>query len=742
MSIPAFIFILVVLFYPKLINNQTVCSPKTTNDVCIVGSIEEIVNEKFTCDNNSPFAYLVINNQMRKTFKNVLDFKSTRCRFYILILFNVNMINISSKIINTESSFDTLQIANSNFKFQDDKEQSFFSNVNYSIEFKSDTIYFPKLQPTIFKNSSVDSLYLYGLSNTTIKQNYFTFELSKNQSTHLNSRINRVLLDMFKIKLNTEVLNKYVFERTTTICIQQQVDGIEVETFKSLKYLKRLELKMMSFYKFFHQGTSWMRNLNSDVKINLNNSINFKNWTELDSLKLVFTDYWFNVPYIFPDEDFCLFNKFPHEHYVIPVTRTCSETCTFQWIVKYKHSYEPMEQECNFVKNCDFEILNSICIENFKKDQYQSVWQDASNGYNNLKVDLYYLNDNNYKIKSYNFVSIVLFPIICFLGILLNGLNVLVLANKAYKKEMKEKMYEQMKYSSLINLIICLIYLFRISIRCIDPVGYFCPIEAITNRTYRYMILTLINYFGNVFKTCSNILHILIAFHRFALSSKMKSSLTGSILKLNILTLFCYSFAFSCLLNCIKIFQFNYEFNYFVPFQFPTLFRNYFSFGHVYAYLNMLNIILCDFAYLLLQLIFDLKLLLFVQFSMSSKRLMISNQLNKKYSAEHSTEKKIKFMIILNGLFLFLIHSPNFVISIYSTTIYGHNMDMAGPDQVDEKGLFLFGFLYTDICDCIYFLGYLSDFAFYFYFNKVFRRSLRDLFTPKFKKNQTINSSK
>jgi hypothetical protein len=729
MPFSAYIFILIILQFPQLFSGLSTCSIKFSNDICVVDSIEDLANKAFYCNSDMLFSCLVINQQVRRTFEAELDLRYLPCTFYTLLLFNINMISTRSKIINREKMLDLLEISNSNFKFQEDKEHNFFSNINYSIIFKHDIRYFSGLRPTIFTNSSIDYISLYGLSNSTIKRNYFTFE---NESYNLNSKINRIRLNLFKVKLSGDILNENVFEQTNTIFIEQQIAGIETDTFKPLKRLKRLELMMVSFYNFFHQGTSWMRNLNSDVQIDLNTLKNSKNLTEFgEPFKLVFAQSWFAFPYNFPDEDFCLFNNFPHEHYVIPLSTICSDTCTFQWMIKYKYLYEPFEEICSFTKVCDFDLLNSLCINNFKSNTYQSSWNELDDGLNN-KIDLYYFYDKNYKIKAYNFIlSTVLFPTICFLGIVLNGLNVLVLKNNTYKKEMKEKMYEQMKYSSLINTVICLIYLFRITIKCIDPIGYFCLIEVITNKTLRYLILTLTNYFGNVFRTCSNIIHILIAFHRFALTSNTKSPLSNIILNSSIFALLLYSFIFSCLLNSIKIFEFNYELNYLFPLRFPTLSRNYFSFADVYAYFNLLNIILCDFFYLLLQLIFDLKLLIFVQFSMSSKRLIISNQKNMKMSAGNTTEKKIKLMIILNGLFLFLIHSPNLVISIYSTTIYGHNMDVAGSDQVDEQGLFLFGFLYSEISDCIYFLGYLSDFVFYFYFNKVFRRSLRDLFTPK-----------
>ncbi len=67
--------------------------------------------------------------------------------------------------------------------------------------------------------------------------------------------------------------------------------------------------------------------------------------------------------YVFPDEDFCLYKKFPHEHLVFPYFSNCYNSCLFNWLIQYRDRFQldsyflcvPTPTDCNT------SIMLSLC---------------------------------------------------------------------------------------------------------------------------------------------------------------------------------------------------------------------------------------------------------------------------------------------------------------------------------------------------------------------------------------------
>jgi hypothetical protein len=104
----------------------------------------------------------------------------------------------------------------------------------------------------------------------------------------------------------------------------------------------------------------------------------------------------------------------------------------------------------------------------------------------------------------------------------------------------------------------------------------------------------------------------------------------------------------------------------------------------------------------------------------------IQQQLNNK---NEKVERNIIVMIITTGVCLFVLHTPDLIISIYMATTYLIELQLKGstPTAIDTRGLVLFSFLFNIISDVIYFLGFSLNTLLYYAFNSVFRGSMRDL---------------
>jgi hypothetical protein len=292
-----------------------------------------------------------------------------------------------------------------------------------------------------------------------------------------------------------------------------------------------------------------------------------------------------------------------------------------------------------------------------------------------------------------------------------------------------------MRLSSIFNLFICIIYLFRLAFKCIDPVNNYCALSIVTNQFDRYILLTFVNYFGNVLKTVSNLIRISFSLDRLVLSTKMNykilAKFSNTSLKLVIFVFFLLSF----ILNFVKIFQYDYEIEFY-HLKFPLINYNFFNFKYWYAYTNLLHIFINNFMIIFLQIIIDLELLKSLQSSFKEIRSSSITEIefskknkNNSIGKNEAIEKNIKLMIISSGICLFILHLPDFIISIFMATFFSKYAAKIYIDTFsDDFSANLFSFILTISSDVIYFLGFSLNTPFYYFFNSLYYKSLRNLF--------------
>jgi hypothetical protein len=419
--------------------------------------------------------------------------------------------------------------------------------------------------------------------------------------------------------------------------------------------------------------------------------------------------------YMYPEEDFCIFLNFPHENYVLTLFDTCFKSCTFRWLIQYKNFFRlPFYFECEQFKYCNFSQMIQLCRLLDKRQNYSLGQENA---------DLYLLYDQNYKNKFYDFVlSIILIPSISIFAICTNLLNILVLSNRNFK-ELKKRLFRKMLISSYINVIICLVQIFGISIKCIDPLSYYCMFLFIANKKTRYAGLVIYIYLGNVLRTCSKLFQISIAFDRFVLSTDSKKRNLQKIVKIQVKSLLIFTLFTSSFLNLIKIFEYEFDLQETVyeQFKFPFIFKYYFNLNFFYSYLNLLNIIVNNICLFLIQFYLDVSLLWFVHKSIKNKEKLFKNKRNFQKDKKCVTEKKIKIMIVLNGFFMFVLHIPDLFISI------GLAFSFKGF-EFQQNLLDYFTHVLNNISDLCYILSLSLNFFVFFFFNNFFRKSFHNIF--------------
>jgi hypothetical protein len=696
---------------------------------CVIDNFNKLNEFQITCDSNigSYFNLIILPNQ-RLDFQSPLNIFN--CSFENLILNNFKSISLSNNQFLMR--FQKLAIYNSDFSFTDLPRNSssvnILSNFKY-IQFGNDVRYPRNTLIDVFKNSIISHLIFDDLVNSTIKQNYLTFsDKMNNPFDLLNSTILNLDLYMYNVRLSNAILDILAFEKLEKLTIEKHLTEIETETFKELRNLKYLKLNLFSFKQFYHKTSlKWLKNLNKLVRVNYSDSLQLKNSKRIIIFlqQYYFNELKLNRIYTYPDEDFCLFEHFPFENYIFPAIFDCSLSCLFLWLVQYeKYFNDEVNLNCDLkpkpTQECDYEKMRNLCFGkedelNFSSNEYQ---------------DYYFLYNRNYVLKSYDLtISIVLLPLTCITGILLNLLNIIVLRNRLFLKAFQNRMYKQMLLNSVVNMIICMLYLIKLSIKCIDPINNFCLVFLVTNKIYRYVTLTLVNYIGNALKTFSNLIQLSISLDRFILSTDKRNPFLNTFANMDLVKFLICNFLLSFLLNTVKLFEYDYDIDY-TKLKYPIIQENFYNFTFIYSYLNIFNILISNLGLILIQFFIDIYLFRFVKKSMRHKELLITDKNNlKKNNSKHNTnnlksERNIKLMIITNSMCSLVLHSPDLLISIYMATAYFY----ADSVLFYVENFDLFSFILSDLGDVIYLFGYSMNFFFFYYFNGYFRKSLKNLF--------------
>ena len=112
--------------------------------------------------------------------------------------------------------------------------------------------------------------------------------------------------------------------------------------------LKTIAINHDNFETFFHKGIAWISYLNADLNVSLTNGFDFNS----NKKRSIFVEFYdtpssFNPPYLYPDEDICLFRDFPHSQLVFPsivFAETFKKTqvkcsCTIVWLIQHGKYY-------------------------------------------------------------------------------------------------------------------------------------------------------------------------------------------------------------------------------------------------------------------------------------------------------------------------------------------------------------------------------------------------------------------
>jgi hypothetical protein len=177
--------------------------------------------------------------------------------------------------------------------------------------------------PLVFRNARINLLKVKGLINTFFKRNILEF---LNWSEPLSINIDELVIKhSYGIDLDYKLLHEGVFANMTKIRFDDAyLNSIQVDVFRSFAHLQEFHLNPLNFREImFKQGLEWIGYMNSNVNVNLSNSVEISALlnSETTSVKrIIFSmdrDFSNEEMQIAYDEDFCLFVNYPFHKLII-----------------------------------------------------------------------------------------------------------------------------------------------------------------------------------------------------------------------------------------------------------------------------------------------------------------------------------------------------------------------------------------------------------------------------------------
>ncbi|RNA18206.1 hypothetical protein BpHYR1_039825 [Brachionus plicatilis] len=128
------------------------------------------------------------------------------------------------------------------------------------------------------------------------------------------------------------------------------IEEAESDYLFDFKELSSLQIEVFNLDAFLSKNFEWL--------------FNYLNRTEND----LFVIFVYIDSSQFPDEDFCLFRKFPKNSPIFPIISAKSCSCTISWIFQNddpsrKNKINELNKYLCINKTCDFDQMTSKCVK-------------------------------------------------------------------------------------------------------------------------------------------------------------------------------------------------------------------------------------------------------------------------------------------------------------------------------------------------------------------------------------------
>ena len=634
---------------------------------------------------------------------NTIDFKKLTSTISLidrmeLFLYNINGFNFKSAITKYNLTKTSYAVSNGYFDFylfgkritsdlcdasNFKRDMSFFGSLFY-LNVIRNVRYSTQTCPFGFINSKIAYLLLGEISNSLIYKNRLEFiQLNNTNGFGLYNKNFSVLgLKCAYENITLKLIDKNVFKYMNQLKIYGIITDLERDLFKHFEYLRALHINIENLVRTLSLNNKWIGQLNTRVSVNLydQDQINL-HFSFLFLLSIASIDDISNTPYKYPDEDFCLFQYFPHDHLVFPmVCSTIEFECSCTIVFLFQHYEIYLTPDLKYIKHSKI-IYMQNCNDNLKKCFNKSMVKACG-----LEGRIKKCNKSEFSSESVadfefkNSIDIVYFlkwcelivfvflqPFLCSFGIITNFLTIIVLKSNNNIEKMKDTMYKHIFINSIFNIVYCMLILIKEINICIFDLSPFCS-AVYQAKASQYFQLYGLFFFGNAIKLCCNISYISFSVSRFLLSTNKHPKTYRKLERLNIKAYYFIIFCASILLSLFKIFEYQINEIYLPSKSYPFKIYDVGSCenGSVYCTLfrvfNIINDFIKDVLFFFTNLIIDILLFRTSQKNVKHKKKILNDII--KIDIAIKFKNKMNRMVFLNGILFFIAYFPEFITNI------------------------------------------------------------------------------
>lgn len=451
------------------------------------------------------------------------------------------------------------------------------------VYFFYNTKYYEDTCAYYFQNNQIKKIVFNEMSNTFIRSNFLTFYDCHSNHTNFSSTIKYAEITVFYLKIDTSIFEKQLFRNLNSLTIGgilNEIDGSIFETLNKLRYVKFALLKMS---KFLSSNPDWMEYINSDLYFE------YRNYTELFKILEKFKNRMFyiflnladfddqNTIYNFPNEDLCFFKKFPHNRLVYPAIANSENyqencSCTLIWLIRDVNMFNTY---FNYSQIVEYYFMLDMGDSRFDshssfpylcKDKTWLEYQLLCNfsvRFNNCMVENVIIlhNDTFYDVRNrlylFEYVSsIFIIPILSVFSILFNVLSIVLIRNKAMKKEFTANLFIFIQINCVFSILLSMVMILSLINNCIIEVGIYCSIIRIY-LPVQYFDKIILKYVGSAIKFCCNISYISVSYSRLVNIINSKNCIILHLNKIKYSYYLIIVVISSLIVSSIKIIQFH-----------------------------------------------------------------------------------------------------------------------------------------------------------------------------------------
>jgi len=714
---------------------------------------------------SNPFSRISFSRD--SSLENVLwSIDESNFNFYI----NNKLLNEQECLSNKNKNWNNL-ITNSKLSF---------------LTLNSGTIYSLKTCPYIFKNTKIITLSLNEIRSSFVDSNLLSFLKLENYSNNnfLNSDIFHADFTLYRVHFDDSLLNEAIFKETKCLDLNGILNGIQNDLFRSFNEMKLLRIRTQHVKQLFAINNKWLEYLNFKMPpIDPDDAEILEKFLDKAIFLIIYQSFSRITFYNYPNEDFCLFMKFPHNKLVFPQLRpsisencSCTEIYLLQYSFVFRHGFDHYSSQTTFSYQMLPYYLNEItdksftkCVKNTRELNYLIFNCNFDKRKEKCKIKSIPREDQSSYFEMYDWeqvrilsnliFSVYLNNILSLIVILLNILTIFVIQSKSVVKE-KNPMYNFL----LINTILCLIYvticLFKIVGICVYTNFYCSPLIETKFNIYYKVIFVL--FIGESIKTAFYFSFISFSLSRYI---KVKSLKSGCLVKLNKFRkryYFIISMIISVFINLFHLFEYNFNLakkgdSFFEINSFESFFKDsnpsdefienfpLFQF-YLLNFFFYIKVIFSDLFYIIFNLIIDLKLLSFIKTQIAKKSRILAQIENNISNKANSTKNRITTMIILNGLNCLVLRFPSAFANFYGFIFRYDKTDKIFKPNISGyivcRGFKICPSL-QEILFFFYLISLLIQFLIFLKFDKIFRKGYNEIkenILKIFKKPQSLNA--